>query len=76
LAHGGSKEVAKLKFESRPGMEYKLREDGIPSWRLSWLQASEGSSKLFQPQGFGDTVTPGVGIFHRSDSSSLKSLVP
>jgi len=38
-------------------MEYKLREDGIQSWKLSWLQASEGSSKLLRPKGFGDTVT-------------------
>ena len=38
-------------------MEYKLRQDGIQSWKLSWLQASEGSSKLLRPKGFGDTVT-------------------
>jgi len=38
-------------------MEYKLQEDGIQSRRLSWLQASEGSSKLFQPEGFGDSMT-------------------
>jgi len=38
-------------------MDYKLREDGVQSQRLSWLQASEGNSKLFRPEGFGDTVT-------------------
>ena len=38
-------------------MVYKLREDGVQSRRLSWLQASEGSSKLFRPEGFGDAVT-------------------
>ena len=38
-------------------MEYKLREDGIQSRRFSWLQASEGCSKLFRPERFGVTVT-------------------
>ena len=38
-------------------MEYKLREDGVQSLRLFWLQASEGSRILFRPKGFGDTVT-------------------
>jgi len=38
-------------------VEYKLREDGIQSRRLSWLQVSEGSSKLLWPKGFRDTVT-------------------
>jgi len=38
-------------------VEYELREDGVQSRRFSWLQASEGSSKLFRPEGFGDTVT-------------------
>ena len=37
-------------------MEYELREDGIQSRRLSWLQASEGNGKLLRPKGFGDTV--------------------
>ena len=38
-------------------MEYELREDGIQSQRLSWLQASKGSSKLLRPKGFKDAVT-------------------
>jgi len=53
----GSEEVAKPRFESRLGVEYELQEDGIQSQRLSWLQASEGSSKLLWPLGFRDTVT-------------------
>jgi len=43
-------------LRDRPGVEYKLREDGIQSRRHSWLQASEGSCKLFRPKGFGNTV--------------------
>jgi len=50
LAHAGSEEIAKPRLESRPDMEYKLREDGIQSLRLSWLQAPEGSSKLLKPK--------------------------
>jgi len=57
LAHAGSEEIAKPRFESRPGVEYKLQEDGIQSWRFSWLQVSEGSSKLLWPKGFRDIVT-------------------
>jgi len=38
-------------------MEYELREDGVQSRRFSWLQASEGSSKLLRPKRFRDTVT-------------------
>jgi len=50
LAPAGTEEVAKPRFESRPGVEYELREDGIQSRRLSWLQASEGISKLLRPK--------------------------
>ena len=57
MVHAGIEEAAEPRFESRPGVEYKLREDGVQSWRLSWLQASEGSRKLFRPERFGDTVT-------------------
>jgi len=57
LAHAGIEEVAKPRFESRPGVEYELWDDGIQSRRLSWLQASEGSSKLLRCKGFRDTVT-------------------
>jgi len=39
LAHAGSEETAKPGFQSRPGMEYKPREDRIQSRRRSWLQA-------------------------------------
>ena len=56
LAYVGSAEVTKPRFESQSSMEYKLREDGIQSWRLSWLQASEVSNKLLRPKGFRDTV--------------------
>ena len=49
MAQAGSEEVVKRSFENRPGVEYKLSEDGIQSRRLSWLQASEGSSKLLRP---------------------------
>jgi len=52
LAHARSEEVGKPRFESRPGVEYELREDGIQSWRLFELQASEGSSKLLRSKGF------------------------
>jgi len=38
-------------------VEYKLRENGVQSQRLSWLQAPEGSSKLLRPESFADTVT-------------------
>jgi len=31
LAHGGTEEIAKPKFESRPSVEYELMEDGIQS---------------------------------------------
>jgi len=57
LAHAGSEEVAKPKFESRPGVEYKFLAVGIQSRRFSWLQRSEGSSKLLRPKGFRDTMT-------------------
>ena len=49
--------ITKTRFESRLGVEYELREDGIQSQGLSWLQASEGSSKLFRSKGFRDLVT-------------------
>jgi len=57
LVHAGSEEIAKPRFESRPSVEYKLRENEIQSRRLSWLQTSEGSSKLLWYKVFGDTVT-------------------
>ena len=57
MVHVGIEEVAEPRFESRPGVEYKHWEDGIQSWRLSWFPASEGSSKVFRPEGFRDTVT-------------------
>ena len=57
LAHAGIEEVSEPKFESRPIVEYKLREDGVKSRRISWLQTTEGSIKFFRPEGFGDTVT-------------------
>jgi len=37
-------------------VEYKFRENGIQSRRVSWLQAHEGSSKLLWRKGFRDTV--------------------
>ena len=52
LAHAGIEEVAERRFENRPGVEYELREDGVQSRRFSWVQASEGCSKLFRPEGF------------------------
>jgi len=52
-------------------VNYQLREDGIQSRRLSWLQESSSSglmdSEILSPSG--------VGIFHRSDSCLLTSLV-
>ena len=57
LAHAGSEEVAKSRFESQLGVEYGLREDGVQSRRISWLQAFESSSKLLRPKGFRVTVT-------------------
>jgi len=35
LAHAGSEEIAKLRFERRPSAEYKLQEDGNKTRRLS-----------------------------------------
>jgi len=58
LAHAGSDEVVKPRVESRPGVEYELWEDGIQSSRLSWIQASKGSSQLLWPKGFRDAVIP------------------
>ena len=75
LVHARSEEVTKPRFESRPGFEYKLREDGIQFRRLSCLQASEGSSKLLRPKGSEILWPSGVGIFHRSDSCLLTSLI-
>jgi len=69
MAHAGTEEVAKPRFESPPGMEHELREDRVQSQRLSWLQAYEGSKKFLRPKGFRDTVTlwcwnlPQVGQF-------------
>jgi len=57
FAHAGIKEVVEPSIESRPGVEYELREDEVQSRRFSWLQTSDSSSKLFRPEGFGDTVT-------------------
>ena len=73
--HAGTEEVAKPRFERRPGVQYELREDGIQSRRLSWLQASDGSSKFFRLKGLEILWPSGVGIFHRSDNSLLTSLV-
>jgi len=55
--HAGIEEVAEVRLESPPGVEYKLSENGVQSRRFSWFQASDGSSKLFWPEGFGDIVT-------------------
>ena len=57
MVHAGSEEVIKPRFESRPGVEYKLREHGNQSKGLSWLQASEGRSTFLQSKGSRDTVT-------------------
>ena len=56
LACAGSEEIAKPRCENRSGVEYKLREDGIQSRRLSWLQAPEGSSKFLWAKRVRDTV--------------------
>ena len=55
--HAGTEESAKPRFESRPGVEYELRENGVQSRRFSWLQPSEGIFKLPRPKGLRDTVT-------------------
>jgi len=57
MAHAGSEEITKSKFESRPSMGYKLREDGIQSQILFWLQVPEGSSKLLWPNEARNTVS-------------------
>jgi len=41
LAHAGREEVAKPIFESPPGMEYKLREDGIQSRKFEFETSME-----------------------------------
>jgi len=56
LAHAGVSKSQNQDLRARPGVAYELCEDGVHSRRLSWLQASEGSSKLFRPEGFRDTV--------------------
>ena len=43
-------EITKPRFESQPGVEYKLREDGIQARRLSWPQVPEGGSKPLCPE--------------------------
>ena len=55
-----SEEIAKSRFESRHGVEYKLREDRIQTRRLSWRQAPEGGSKLLWPERARDTLFPQV----------------
>ena len=35
LVHAGIEEVAEPRFESQPGVEYKLWEDGVPSFFLA-----------------------------------------
>jgi len=68
----------KTKFESRPGVEYILREDGIQTRRFFWLPVLEGDSKLhYWQKGARDTTVfrSGVRTFHRSDSSLLMSMV-
>jgi len=57
LAHAGSEEIAKPRFESRPGVKYKIREDGIQTPRLSRPQAPDCGSKLLWPERFRDTVS-------------------
>jgi len=37
LARAGSKEIVKPRFESRPSMEYKRRENRIQTRRFSWF---------------------------------------
>jgi len=82
LAHAGTEEVAKPRFETRPGVEHDLRKNGIQSRRLSWLQASEGSSQLLRPKGFGDTVSlrcwnlPSVGQLLADQPGGLLVLGP
>ena len=57
-------------------MEYKLREDGVQARRLSCLQTSEGSRASSSGLKGSEMLWPsGVGIFHRSDSCLLTSLV-
>jgi len=46
LAHTGNEEIAKPRFESRTGVEYKLQENRIQARRLSWFQAP-GSGRKF-----------------------------
>jgi len=52
-----SEEIAKSRFEIRPGVDYKLREDIIQTRRLSWLQAPESGSKLLWHEEARDTVS-------------------
>ena len=69
MAHAGSEEITKPRFESRPGIEYKLLQGRIQTRRLS---AAAISSGLKAPE----VLFPsGVGTSHRSVSSLLVSLV-
>jgi len=54
---------------------YKLREDGIQTRRLSWLQAPEGGSKLLWPERPEILFPSYVRTFHMSGSCLLTSLV-
>ena len=73
--HAGSEEIAKPIFESRPGLEYKLREDGVQSRKLPGLQVPDGGSKLLWPERGRDTVSLRCWDFHRSDRCLLMNLV-
>jgi len=42
LAHAGSEVIPKPRFERRPGVEYKLRENGIQSRQLRAAASSTG----------------------------------
>jgi len=57
LAQARSEEITKPRFLSRPGVEHKLWEYRIQTWRLSWFQAFEGDSKLLWPERARDTVS-------------------
>ena len=74
LAQAGLEEVEKPRFESRPGMEYKLRgiesrPQDFPGFRRLGMAAS--SSSLKGPEILSSS---GVRTFHSSDSCLLTSL--
>jgi len=73
--HAGSEEVTKLRFESRPGVEYELPENGIQTQNIPGLRCLRAKASFSGLKGSKALLFSGVGTFHRSDCTLLISLV-